>query len=814
MHRIIAAALLLALSLPAGAHAQRRRRRAKKTPAGPKITRVGVLTDGPLKPEWARLLARLEKETTLVLGKSRPLEFPKDKRLSADWDVAKARANADKLLADADVDMVIALGFLVAIEAASRRDLKKPVLVPLAPASRVFGLPFDRKRKVSGKKNFTYLTYPNAFSEDLHTFKQLFPFTTVYVLVDKLALDAAAKKADGVRARLQKEHKCTIKIVPVGASAKSALDALPATASAVYITPLSRMSDAERKRLFAALTERKARTFSMTGRAEVERGVLATQARGMDMLRAARRTAINIERIVRKEKPETFPVLLRRRRKLLINMTVARAIGYSPSWQVRTYAELYAGRKKRGRKLTMLQAVKEAIARSYQLAAARQGLAAQRFAVKEAYSKLGPRVDFTFQHTTIRKEVAEKTNGSQPWHQGKLAASVQQFLFIEPVLANITAQKHLRRAQQRDIDAQQLDVAAAAARAYINLLKARAGAEIRRGNAQLTAENLEAAQVRQQVGTSGPSDLYRWQSQLANDRNLLIGADTQVQVAQIALNRLLVRPQNEALLPADLTTGDPTIISREKELVPYIENPLKFGIFSDFLVSEGLRNSPELRGLDASIAAQKRVRLSRSRALWLPQLSLQGEVSYVPYRKFVDVAPLMIPGLGTFELNFNQPRFQWYVGVGLRLPIFTAFEQTYQRDQQDAKTRQLMRQRDAVKLQIEQRVRSALAQTRAARAGIFFATRAADAASKNFKVMLDGYQRGVTNTILLLDAQNQKLLTRLAAATATYDFFATLIELQRASAAFEMFRDKAARDAWFGRLERFYKERRKQGVPR
>lgn len=797
--------LTFALASPP-AQAQRRRRRKAPVPAGPRPLRIGVVVDGPLLPEWQRMLARTQKETKLLLEGSRAVSFPDDKRVDGGWDLQRIRAGFDRLLADPDVDLILTLGFLGPLDAARRPKLQKPVLAPLALDPRFSGLPLAKDGVTSGKPRFSYLVYSSGLDEDVVTFRRLVGAKKQHVLVDRLLLSWMPKIKDVVAA-IRRRYGIELSLVAVDTTAKQALAALPADAKAVYLMPLPRLPDAQRVALLKGLAARRLPTFSATGRAEVERGALATQARGVDLLRAARRTAIDIERLHRGDKASSFQVRLERQRKLLLNMQVAQAIGWQPDWRVLVYAEkINASKLPRGRKLTLEQAVREALVRNWDVIAAQTGLRANRAQLKAAYGPLYPQVDFTFAHQTLREELAKASNGTQPWHQGKLAASLKQVLLVEPAFANVTIQKSLRRGQIADLRRVKLDVAALAARAFVDLLRARAGFELQRNNARLTDEYLDAAQVRRRIGTAGPTDVYRWQSKLASDRNQTVLAQTLLARARIQLNRLLRRPLTQAIDAQVPALWDAALVPAERKLAQLISKPARFLALSDFLVGEGLAAAPEAKRLRALIAAKQREALSRARALWMPRLQLQAEASYIPYRKFADTDPLVIPGLGQIDLALGQvPRFQWYVGLGLSLPLFTGLQQTYERDKARAEQTQLEQQLAGLRLGIETRIRAALNEVRARSAALHFTRIAARAARKNLKVVKDSYNRGVSSTVTLLDAQNSALAAELAGATATYDFHGALIELQRATGRIELFVGPQQRQAWFERLERYFK---------
>ena len=83
---------------------------------------------------------------------------------------------------------------------------------------------------------------------------------------------------------------------------------------------------------------------------------------------------------------------------------------------------------------------------------------------------------------------------------------------------------------------------------------------------------------------------------------------------------------------------------------------------------------------------------------------------------------------------------------------------------------------------------------------------AADAARSNFDLVADAYGEGLVDIINLLDAQNQALTADLAAATAVYDFLTDLMQVQRASGAFDFFRSPDDREEFLEKMHGFFEE--------
>ena len=62
------------------------------------------------------------------------------------------------------------------------------------------------------------------------------------------------------------------------------------------------------------------------------------------------------------------------------------------------------------------------------------------------------------------------------------------------------------------------------------------------------------------------------------------------------------RPLEEVATLVSPLLDDERLVTCCDRLDPYVEGPDHFAVFRDFSVEEGLRNSPELRALDAAIA--------------------------------------------------------------------------------------------------------------------------------------------------------------------------------------------------------------------
>jgi ABC-type uncharacterized transport system substrate-binding protein len=363
---------------------------------------VGIVYDGPapdgksLAPERLRgLLESIDRETATLTGREFDVRFPEDKQLSGNWNVEQIRAAIDRQLADPEVQIVLALGIFSTSDVCGRANLPKPVIAPFAVDIEAQGLPVghdDDGRMISGVPNLNYLSTPGTIMRDLRRFREIVPFSRVHVLTDALVPQTIPEIPAAVIAGGKALGATIAPPVLVVDSADDALAALPADTEAVYVTPLHRMSAAEFDRLVAGLIERRLPSFSLLGRDEVERGLMAGVRPEADLARLSRRIALNVQRILLGEDAGQFPVALELQQKLVINIATASAIGVFPKLRVAMEAELIDPNRSGVEKtLTLSQAVLEAVAANLALRAADRNVAAGKENVRRARSPLRPR---------------------------------------------------------------------------------------------------------------------------------------------------------------------------------------------------------------------------------------------------------------------------------------------------------------------------------------------------------------------------------------------------------------------------------------
>lgn len=781
----------LCLATPPHAYAQEGTQRP--------VVNIGVVMDGPSAMS-ARVQTLLRDEIRELTQREFEVRWPEQHQIVADWSLTGVRDAVEQLLADDTVDLVITLGLLSSQYAATRGDLPRPVIAPVVADAVLQGLPQASGK--SGVPNLNYLAIPSTFTRDLHAFQEMVGFDRVAVLTGVPLTDAISDMESRMR-QAAAEIGVAVQVIRVEDTAASALAQLSGETQAVYLFPLLHLSAEEFDRLLAGLVERGLPSFSLLGEPEVERGVMA--ALNPDIFpRLTRRIALNMQRILLGDAPEALSVAFAAGERLIVNMRTARAIGFGPSIGTLLEAKLLNAEPERAaRQLTLETAVQEGVVANLALAAQSRSVAAGAQDIRIARSVLRPQLDVSSTSLLIDQDRAQASLGSQAQYTLSGATTLTQVLFSEQARANVTVQQRLQEAREFDWESGRLDIALHAAEAYLNVLRAKTFERIQDDNLQVTRTNLELARVRRELGQARAGEVFRWESEIARNRQSRIDAFTQRRASEVALNQVLNRPLEEPFEAAETSLDDAALLTSRRIFLDYLTNIPSANRLRDFMVIEGLRGAPELQALGVGIAARQRILTSARRATWSPTIALQGQLTQnVAEAGEGTNGPALPPTIPT-SIFPESSELSWNVGLNITLPLSQGGKRKAERAQAQEELTQLQIERDLAQQRIEQNVRTAMHFAGGSFASIREAEAAAEAAQKTLDLVMDAYGQGVVDAVDVLEAQNAALVTSEAAANTVYDFLIDLMRLERATGQFSFFRTPDEQAALLERVEAF-----------
>lgn len=765
--------------------------------AARKTFNIGVVSDGPLA-RFQEIAALYQSEIISMASSEFDVKFPADKQLDGGWTLAGVNQAIDRLLADPQVDIVITLGEVGTNEVCKRRNLPKPVIAPFVVDAEIQKLPI--KGNASGVKNLSYINTYRNFNRAIKRFQEVVPFKRLAALSDQFAIEAIPNLQRPV-GPIARKAQIRIEVVRVTDSAEEALQRIPPGVDAVLTTALPRFTPAEFRKLTDGLIERRLPSMTVTDYEEVQDGVLATTVPASAKQQLARNVAINTYEVLRGEPAGNLSTVFNEGETLTLNMATARAIGIYPGWRVLTEAELLNEEPgDRDQKITLFEAVREALVANLDLAVAGKNVTAGEQSVKERRSSLLPQIGISSQARIIDADRARNSLGTNPERLWTGSATASQLIYSEKTWAGYEIEKHLQNARVEELATVKLDIMQLAATAYLNVLRVKSIERIQKDNLKLTRANLERARVRQSTGVAGPEEVYRWENQIANSRQLVLLAESTTLDAINAVNRVLNRPLQAPFVPEEVDFKDPLTAIGCQRPHQYLANEKALNEMRDFLIKEGLLASPEIKQLEAAIEARERSLTAAKRDFWLPTFELAGDVTEQFVRE----------GAGKDRpLTADVDSTNWTAGVSGEIPIFTSGRKTATLSRTREELSGLKYQRNSTEQQVEERIYNAVHLLRSSYPSIGLSRDAARAAQLNLELITDKYTRGTKSIIDLIDAQNQALTSDQQAVNAVYDFLIDMMTVQRSISRFLFYESKEEQDAWYDQLDKFIQEKRR-----
>lgn len=755
---------------------------------------LGVVVDCPNTATTNARLDEIIKETKTLLKSDYRLVLEPENIIHSDCSLAGARTNLNRLLNDSNIDLIIGLDALASHVMASGGPYSKPVIATTVINAQVQKLPITIEG-YSGVKNLTYLQLPYSPIRDIEVFYSMIGFEKLALLIDQ-----EAGGIPEIREFLEKsltEMGIAYEFIFTGQIVSEVMPKLDDSFDAVYFVPSDKLGKEQYQQLIDEVNKKGLLSFSLVGRSDVDRGVLAGVAPKSNVKRIARRVALDIQRITNGEKAEEMNVKLPYKEELVINMATARQVGFSPTWETLAEAVLINETENNiDRSINIFGAITEGLEQNLNIQIAKKEVDISSQEVAVAKANLMPELTAAASHTVVDEDLAAVSNGQSPEHRGAASLQLNQVIYSEQVTANKQIQELLLKATESALAVQSLDIILDVSTTYLNLMQAKTAEKIRKQNLDVTRKNLELARTSASLGQSGPSDLYRWQGEIANAKSDLLNATAQRKQAEMALNQILNRPINESFLTDEIDITDSRLLVNDEAISKYVNNPRDFYKYADFMVDQAKANVPDLKQLGYNVRAQERSVLLNQRNRYIPTVTLGGGYNYELYRN----------GSGTdFPAGFGIPNdWNWNLQLGAAIPIFQGGSRNAKVQQSKVQLSQLSTQRLNTERLIEQQVRSELENIRASYRNVTLTKDAEAAAVKNFDLIQDSYSKGVVTITQLLDAQNAAISAQLNSANAVYIFLSDLLNMERATGAYYMLMTDEQKAAYVDELKLFF----------
>jgi outer membrane protein TolC/ABC-type uncharacterized transport system substrate-binding protein len=704
-----------------------------------------------------------------------------------DWTADGVARQLDEAYANPDISVVFGFGHLTVRAVAARRALPKPTILPFVTEARKQGLP--RRGDVSGKRNLCYITEEFDISDEAEWLSKVAGATQPVLLSEESqrALLASVPGADELR------------IATAEPTAEALLAAIPTSADGVILSAMRQLSLEDRARLLDQISRRRLPNIAV-GPNWLDQGAMMSIRSPNNAARRAQRAALNLDLILEGRPAAQIHVEFEERQELLINMQAARAIGVRPSYEILLEADMVNEEEASDEnRIRLSKAMNEAVDNNLDLLVSERFVDAGEEGVKVDRGPLLPQGQV---QTGVTYQDPDRIipGGQVAEWQASTFARASQSLYSERAWTRFKARKLAQEGREYGYFTDVLDIMLSSGVAYVAVLRAEAQERIQRKNIQLTREYLELARLRLEVGVANASELYRWQVTLAENQGSVVNARAFVGQTKIELNRVLNRPSERPIAPIDLPVDEAgRTQAPEDPISKYMNDPWSFEKLRDFMVREGLRNSPEARQVEARKAAEQRINEGRTRELWLPDFFVEGGIQH-DYWRAGEGATVPQPN----EFGIGQPdKFGWDVGLYLAIPLSRGGSGVADMRRSAILVERLTAEFDRVAQNIDTGVRTELYNAAAAMASVRLTRKAAVAAANNLVLVTDLYRRGKVDIITLVDAQTQSLVADLAAADAVYDYVLALLFVNREAGHFRNLDTPEAQQDFSRRLNEF-----------
>ncbi len=740
-----------------------------------KTVNIGVLADKST-PETRPLLEKLKNEVKAVVGQNATVVFKEV--LDNDFTIEKAKANYQQLL-NSDSDIILAFGVINNLIIDKEEQYPKPVILFGSANSDFYEFP--ENQKTSGINNITYLIAPFSYTSDLDTFKTLYNYKKVGIIIDDFVPGVLPVKTlfDGYFAK----NEATYKLIALPKEGKVTGDLNDI--DAVYLAGGFYLSDQNFEELIRDINSKKLPSFSAFSREDVERGILAANQPSTNIDQFFRRIALNVEAIINGTNPSELPMYLDYKKELSINSGTARQIGFPLRYSMLANADFVGDTDVLvGTSYSILDIMKGVVEKNLSLNAERKNIDLSSQDVKTAKSNYLPNVTASANGAYLDPDTAEVSNGANPEFSTSGSITLEQVIYSESAGANITINENLQKAQQETYNAAELDALLDATTAYFNALILKTNVEIQNQNLQVTKKNLDLADQNFAAGQSGKSDVLRFRSQLAQNTQSLINAENQKRQALNTINQLMNNPITTEIDIEDAKISEGVFENYQyQDFLEILDDPKLRPALIEFLVEEAKKNAPELKNIGFNLEATQRNYRLNDLGRFVPTVALQGQYNLTFSRSGEgSTVPVGFPDI---------PDGSYNVGVNLSLPIFQQNQRNINKQTAKIQEDQLSVQKENIELNIERNVNDILLDMINQIANIEISKISEEAARESLDLTQNAYAQGAVPLIQLIDAQTNYLQSQLARATANYDYLLTSMQLERAIGYFFLMNTEA-----------------------
>lgn len=721
-------------------------------------TTITILMDNNLSVNTFSQL--VEQEIEALLGQTHELSY---RRAILGQDFFVESTEGISRLIDSS-DILVSLGLLSSQILGSQETYEIPSIAGISLESS--------DKSSSGIFNFNYIQSPFSIENDLLAFQKIYPFQRLGIFVD----EALNTILGPYFQKLGVDYN--IELIPVSDNPQSDLKKLSKEIDAVYLLPQLYKSVEKEQQLIDSFNDLQLPSFSLIGRSDVNRGIMASISPTDYISVYARRIALNVMKILEGENAKDLSTQVSGiENDFVINMSTIDKLQIYPSFEVLSEASLVDVLVQSDISYSIESAIATGLAGNLSFQVSTNNVDIQDAEIGIAKSNLLPQLTantniYLLDNNTSDFYAAAGLPNAQAEWTGNIELS--QLIYSRGAWANVAIQKSLLQAEQAGLKAEKMNLITDICMTYLQCLQAQANVEVQNNNVKSTRYNLNIAKTKEKIGTTSKVDVYGFETQLALNKTKLNDAQTQLKQIQIALNQLLNRPLNETFILEDIEDTNGLTFLNDERIVEQLQSVYDFRKVGAFLSNYVVANAPELEEINWAIAAQNHSLNANKNSLWQPVVALQGSLDK-RLGRYGTKAP--IENFEALGVDILVPT--WNIGVGASLPIFQGNLRKKRIEKDKVTILQLEQSKDLLKQQLSSNIHMSVENLSNSYSDVMYLKHADESSSKYLKVVQELYREGVATIVTLIDAQNNALSAKLGYVSSQYQYLIDAIVIER-----------------------------------
>ncbi|MGM0624103.1 MAG: TolC family protein [Campylobacterota bacterium] len=406
-------------------------------------------------------------------------------------------------------------------------------------------------------------------------------------------------------------------------------------------------------------------------------------------------------------------------------------------------------------------------------------LALNRLDISNATSRFKPRISLFSNYTQIDEDRALYSQGQYPQKQTNVGIALQQLLFSPQAYYNIKIQKILHQSKQQSIKAANDELLYEAILLYFNNNKARQKENILKNKKEFIQKNLFFAKQRVEISIKDRSDIYRWESQLADIDIELSNAKQQRKELEYELFNALGLQSHYGL--KRYTIDDPLFKLLSRDLPYHTQKQTIQELFFQMVI----RQHPQIKQLKEALRAQSQKIAMNKKEFYMPTVALEGN-----YKK-----QLSKDGAGSnVAVAWDDEEFE--AMLTLRFDLFDGSQKQLNLQKSKLQRQNLQITYNRVKDTIEKNLKTHYYFLQQSYENINYAKKAFKAAYKNVDLMQDRYEYQKATLIELLDAHDSMIRAKLNHNIAITNYLQNLVSIYFLIGKIDLLVDDSIKDAF------------------